>query len=125
MSTKRKFAEDDDAIHPSRQAQIVSSRPAAFKKPRNFAASPKPPKKQAHASSVNLVKKKIRDVTRRLERSEDLPADVRAEDERALAAYQQELAEAENEKVKQAMIKRYHMVRFFGKFVQQMFLINN
>lgn len=64
---------------------------------------------------MNAIKKRIRDVSRRLEHAEDLPADVRAEDERALAAYQQELASAEAEKIKQKMIKKYHMVRFFGK----------
>lgn len=72
-------------------------------------------RKQVHASSVNAVKKRIRDVTRLLSRAEDLPADVRLENERALAAYKQELAEADEEKVRQRMIKKYHMVRFFGK----------
>jgi len=82
-------------------------------KPRKF----EPPvyKKQAHASSVNAIKKRIRDVTRRLERSENAPADKKLEDERALAAYQQELASAEAEKIRQKMIKKYHMVRFFER----------
>jgi hypothetical protein len=71
-------------------------------------------KKQAHASSVNTIKKRIRDVTRKLERAEDLPANVRVDDERALATYQQELAAADAEKTRQKMIKKYHMVRFFG-----------
>lgn len=114
MSTKRKYIDDGETVHPSRQANFQSSKPA--KKARNNNGSgPKPYKTQAHASSVNLIKKKIRDVTRRLDRSEDLPANVKAEDERALEMYKEELAEAENEKVKQAMIKRYHMVRFFGQ----------
>ncbi len=54
-------------------------------------------------------------MTRKLERAEDLPANVRIEDERALATYQQELASAQAEKTRQKMIKKYHMVRFFGK----------
>jgi hypothetical protein len=64
---------------------------------------------------VNAIKKRIRDVTRKLERAEDLPANLRIEDERALATYQQELASAQAEKTRQKMIKKYHMVRFFGK----------
>ena len=70
--------------------------------------------RQSHASSVNAIKKRIRDVSRRLERADDLPANVRLDDERALAAYEQELAAAEVEKNRQKMIKKYHMVRFFG-----------
>lgn len=106
--------EPEEAVHPSRQFQVPGSQPKPAKKPRKF----EPPvyKKQAHASSVNAIKKRIRDVTRRLERSENAPADKKLEDERALAAYQQELASAEAEKIRQKMIKKYHMVRFFGMY---------
>lgn len=114
MGPKRKHQESEpqEAVHASRQFQVYGNNPKPAKRPRRT----EPPiyKKQAHASSVNAIKKRIRDVTRKLERSEDLPANVRNEDERALAAYQQELAAAEAEKVRQKMIKRYHMVRFFG-----------
>ncbi|TVY38066.1 rRNA-processing protein [Lachnellula subtilissima] len=97
MAGKRKFDDSDarEAVHESRQIQEY--------------------KKQMHASSVNDIKKRIRNVRRRMERVEDLPANVRAEDERALAAYQQELAAAEAEKLRQKMIKKYHMVRFFER----------
>ena len=115
MAPKRKHEETEleEAVHPSRQFQVPGSQPKP-KKPRKF----EPPvyKKQAHASSVNAIKKRIRDVTRRLERSENAPADKKLEDERALAAYQQELASAEAEKIRQKMIKKYHMVRFFGMY---------
>ena len=114
MSSKRKISESDprEAIHPSRQAQVPSSNPKPPKKPRR--TEPAVYKKQAHASSVNAIKKRIRDVSRRLVRAKDLPATVRMEDERALEAYQQELAAADAEKSRQKMIKKYHMVRFFG-----------
>jgi cytochrome c len=117
MSSKRKFpdSEADDDVHVSRKSQIYGHHSKPAKKP--YQNQSPVYKKQAHASSVNAIKKRIRDVTRKLERSENLPADVRAEDERALAAYQQELAAAEAEKLKQKMIKRYHMVRFFGMTV--------
>ncbi|KAL2074387.1 hypothetical protein VTL71DRAFT_8165 [Oculimacula yallundae] len=115
MAPKRKHqeTEPEEAVHPSRQFQVPGSQPKPAKKPRKF----EPPvyKKQAHASSVNAIKKRIRDVSRRLERSENAPADKKLEDERALAAYQQELASAEAEKIRQKMIKKYHMVRFFER----------
>ena len=115
MATKRKYQEPaaEAAVHESRQFQVPGSKPKPAKKPRRFESPAQ--RKQAHASSVNAIKKRIRDVTRKLERSEDLPANVRIEDERALAAYQQELASAEAEKIRQKMIQKYHMVRFFGR----------
>lgn len=101
-------------MHASRQQQVYGN-PKPPKKPRK--TEPALLKKQAHASSVNTIKKRIRDVSRRLERSDSLPANVRVEDERALAAYEDELIAAEAEKVRQKMIKKYHMVRFFGTYI--------
>ncbi|RDW83413.1 hypothetical protein BP5796_04904 [Coleophoma crateriformis] len=114
MSTKRKHDDDggEEAVHESRQQQVYGN-PKPAKKPRK--TEPAVHKKQAHASSVNTIKKRIRDVSRRLERADSLPANVRVEDERALAAYEQELVAAEAEKVRQKMIKKYHMVRFFER----------
>ncbi|KAF7949052.1 hypothetical protein EAE96_008225 [Botrytis aclada] len=114
MAPKRKLSDSDAAevVHPSRQVQVYGDEPKPAKKRKSESAFNK---KQAHASSVNTIKKKIRDITRKLERAQDLPADVRVEDERALAAYQQELASAEAEKIRQKMIKKYHMVRFFER----------
>lgn len=124
MPAKRSH-EDLDGIHESRQPQVHQDDPNPAKKPRREG----PPKirKQVHASSVNAVKKRIRDVTRLLARSEDLPADVRLENERALAAYQQELNAADEEKTRQRMIKKYHMVRFFGKskFFKRLVIVTN
>ena len=122
MSPKRRHEdhEGQEAVHASRQFQVYGHNQKAAKKPRQ--TQPKPFKEQLHpssiyrqhASSVNAIKKRIRDVTRRLEHSEDLPANIRMEDERALVAYHQELVAAEAEKARQKMISRYHMVRFFG-----------
>jgi hypothetical protein len=111
MSSKRTH-EESEGVHSSRKAQVYNETNNPAKKPRPS----KPPviRRQAHASSVNAVKKRIRDVTRKLQRAEDLPADVKMESERALAAYQAELAAAAEEKTRQKMIKKYHMVRFFG-----------
>lgn len=65
--------------------------------------------------SVNPIKSKIRDLTRLLDHNDDLPADVRLEKERALAAYKHDLEAALHEKEKQKMISKYHMVRFFER----------
>ncbi|KAG9234248.1 hypothetical protein BJ875DRAFT_18637 [Amylocarpus encephaloides] len=115
MPGKRKHeeTEEKEVVHPSRQFQVPGSKPKLSKRPRN--SEPPVHKKQAHASSVNVIKKRMRDVSRRLERAGDLPANVKLEDERALAAYEQELAAAEAEKIRQKMIKKYHMVRFFER----------
>ena len=67
------------------------------------------------STAVNHIKHKIRDLRRTLERTENLPADVRVEKERALAGYKLDLEKTEHEKRKQRMIKKYHMVRFFGQ----------
>ncbi len=117
MPSKRKRQEPEaqEAVHSSRQFQVYGSSPKPTKKPRRF--EPPVQRKQAHASSVNAIKKRIRDVTRRIERSENSTADKHLEDERALTAYQQELAAAEAEKVRQKMIKKYNMVRFFSGYI--------
>lgn len=85
-------------------------------KPRPHRKERKPPQAPSHSSSVsvNALKSKIRDVTRVLKHAQDLPLDVRIEKERALAGYTQDLEKAKNEKERQRMIKKYHMVRFFG-----------
>lgn len=69
----------------------------------------------ANSSSVNPIKSKIRDINRLLGHSDHLPAGVKIEKERALAGYKQDLENAYNEKRKQQMIKKYHMVRFFER----------
>ncbi|KAE8451230.1 hypothetical protein EG329_004394 [Mollisiaceae sp. DMI_Dod_QoI] len=113
MAPKRKYQEQEaqDTVHTSRQSQVYGDGSKPTKKARNSEAT----RRQIHTSSVNAIKKKIRDVSRRLERSENIPADVRVQDERALTAYEQELAAAEAEKTRQKMIKKYHMVRFFER----------
>ncbi|KAG9244871.1 hypothetical protein BJ878DRAFT_459453 [Calycina marina] len=114
MAPKRKHEEDEaPVVHESRQFQVLGSAPKAAKKPRRF--EPTAPRVQIHASSVNAIKKRIRDVSRKLERVDDLPPQVRVENERALAGYEQELIAAEAEKIRQKMISKYHMVRFFER----------
>ncbi|KAI9811275.1 MAG: 18S rRNA maturation protein [Thelocarpon impressellum] len=112
MGTKRSHGEMKalGAMHASRQASLRHlDHRSAKKRPRwDEPAS-------MHPTSVNPLKKKIRDTGRLLERAEAMPADVRLNHERALAAYTQELAAADAEKRRQKMIKKYHMVRFFER----------
>ena len=106
MGIKRPY--QDESI-PSESA---SRRPPKypFKRQRsNDLGSP-----STKSASVNQLKSKIRDLTRALEHSEHLPAGVRIEKERALAGYKQDVDEIRKDKQKNELIKKYHMVRFFG-----------
>lgn len=67
--------------------------------------------------SINRLKKKIRNTVRVLDHSDQLPAGVRIEKERALLGYRQDLEQATLKKRRQLMIKKYHMVRFFGQYL--------
>jgi hypothetical protein len=61
------------------------------------------------------LKGEIRNLTRLLDRTDKLPADVRVEKERALETHKAELEETLAAKRRSEMISTYHMVRFFGK----------
>lgn len=113
MGIKRKLSEME-SVHPSRQALVPDTTSKPRKKPRRLGSQLH--KKPESLTSINAIKKRIRDAKRRLERSENLPANMKVETERALAAYQLELVAAEEEKTRQKMISKYHMVRFFGMF---------
>lgn len=63
--------------------------------------------------SVNELKKRIRDVKRLLNKK-DLSADARVLQERALAGYEEDLAEELVRRERSQMIKKYHFVRFLG-----------
>ena len=114
MPGKRKFKDVDPqpVIHESRRVQIYGERSKPAKKAKKIDFE-----ERKQTSAVNDLKKHIRDLRRKLERVTNLPADVRAEDERALAAYEQELTLAEQKKTRDACIKKWHMVRFFGEWL--------
>ncbi len=110
MGAKRPDASEGGAGDARTSARHAQSRHAKRIRPN----SSNPHLAQSAAAAVNPIKAKIRDVTRLLERSNNLPAGVRIEKERALAGYKQDLEQAEAEKRKQQLISKYHMVRFFG-----------
>jgi hypothetical protein len=64
-------------------------------------------------TSVNELKRRIRDVKRLLNKG-TLPADARIVQERALAGYEQDLADETARRDRSHLIKKYHFVRFLG-----------
>ena len=75
-------------------------------------------KKKKHKTkpdSLNWIRKRARTIDRKLQRSQDnLPGDVSVKLQRELAAHSERITQADDKKQRQKMIKRYHMVRFFG-----------
>jgi hypothetical protein len=74
-------------------------------------------KHKAREGTVNWTKKRARDIERLLQKSENLPATRQNELERELASLQKRLSDDKEKKHRNMMIKKYHMVRFFGKEV--------
>ncbi|KAJ5888235.1 rRNA-processing protein efg1 [Penicillium taxi] len=70
--------------------------------------------KDENFTSVNDLKKRIRDVTRLLAKGK-LPADARVVQERALEGYQRDLAEETARRERSQKIKKYHFVRFLDR----------
>ena len=106
MGTKR--PRHDDSMPTESASRQIANHPSKRRKPNDSA----PP--ATKSASVNQLKSKIRDLTRALEHSDHLPAGVRIEKERALAGYKQDVEKIHDEKRKNELIKKYHMVRFFG-----------
>lgn len=71
------------------------------------------PRNEKEYPSINELKNRIRGVKRLL--NKDLPADARIVQERALAGYEQDLAEETARRERSNMIKKYHFVRFLGE----------
>jgi hypothetical protein len=71
------------------------------------------PRNEKEYPSINELKSRIRGVKRLL--NKDLPADARIVQERALAGYEQDLAEETARRERSNMIKKYHFVRFLGE----------
>ena len=99
----------DDSM-PSEPASRRTTNHSKRRKPNDVIPSSTKP------HSINPLKSKIRDLTRALEHSDHLPPGVRIEKERALAGYKQDVETILKDKRKNELIKKYHMVRFFGEF---------
>ncbi len=75
-------------------------------------------KHSAKEGSMNWAKKRVRTIERRFQRDTDnIPQNIQKELERELASHQKRIAETQGKKRRHQMIKRYHMVRFFGMYL--------
>lgn len=78
----------------------------------------KPKQKRQKVADGNMgwIKKRARAIERLFEHDNSkMPANVRKDLERELAAHKQRIAEDRQKKFRNKMIGKYHMVRFFGK----------
>ncbi|KAI1180113.1 hypothetical protein F4777DRAFT_574395 [Nemania sp. FL0916] len=109
MSSKRKFSE-------------FRSDPSATGEMREHARGPpnsrfKNKKGPSHEkpTSISWLKKRARTIERRLNHTDSLPANIKHDLEKELDHHKQKLEDLADSRKRQAMIKKYHMVRFFEK----------
>ncbi|KAI0419943.1 hypothetical protein F5X98DRAFT_333213 [Xylaria grammica] len=105
MSSKRNFSEF------SAESSVAGSTPSH--------QGPKHKKKRDSSkdkpTSINWLKKRARTIERRLNRKDNLPANVQHELEKELDHHKQKLDDLADAKRRNTMIKKYHMVRFFER----------
>ena len=64
--------------------------------------------------SIGALKNSVRNLERLLQHNDKMPANVRAEKERALESYRSDLEKACEIRDNKKIIRRWHGVRFFG-----------
>ncbi|KAJ5184812.1 rRNA-processing protein EFG1 [Penicillium cf. griseofulvum] len=110
----RKADKADDQIqfvdYGSKGSKGDASKPKVTRKFKDKFA----PKPEKEYPSINDLKKRIRDVKRLLNKV-DLSADARILQERALAGYEQDLADETTRRERSSLIKKYHFVRFLDR----------
>jgi len=72
---------------------------------------------QGSKTSFTNVRHRARAIRRLLDKDGGLPANVRNDLERELAAHKATIGERDMQRNRSKMISRYHMVRFFGAFL--------
>jgi hypothetical protein len=72
-------------------------------------------KHRPNEGTSTWAKKRTRTIERLLNRNQELPANVRNDLERELGALKSTVSDKSFQKLRSAMISKYHMVRFFGK----------
>lgn len=114
MSTKRPREDFDgegyDSGSPGPTRSNDNAGPSAKK--RKYSGKGK---HKAKEGTLEYSKKRARTIQRLFQRNQDLPADVRNDMERELAAHKTAIADKTFQKRRTAMISKYHMVRFFGE----------
>ena len=107
MAGKRSHSEIE-ASAPSQRTEWDGPPNKRFKKKKQHKTKP---------DSLNWIRKRARTIDRKLQKSEEnLPGDVSVKLQRELAAHNERITQAGDKKQRQKMIKRYHMVRFFGAY---------
>ena len=69
---------------------------------------------RSEADALTFLEQKVRKLDEELRHADQLPADVQVEKERALQSYRRQLADGRAARRRNAMISKYHKVRFFG-----------
>ncbi|KAI0481604.1 hypothetical protein F4859DRAFT_426355 [Xylaria cf. heliscus] len=109
MSSKRKFSEySAESSVASESREHPSSYQSSKHKKKKGPSKEKP-------TSTNWLKKRARTIERRLNREDSLPANVKHELEKELVHHKQKLDDLADGRKRSAMIKKYHMVRFFER----------
>lgn len=109
MSSKRKFSEFN-AEPPSagETREYAPSHQTSKHKKKKGPSKEKP-------TSIAWLKKRARTIERRLNHKDSLPANVKHDLEKELDHHKQKLDDLADGRKRNAMIKKYHMVRFFGE----------
>ncbi|KAJ8106764.1 hypothetical protein ONZ43_g6951 [Nemania bipapillata] len=113
MSSKRKFSEyhaESSAAGETRE-YTPGHQNSRYKK--------KQGPSQEKLTSISWVKKRARTIERRLNHNDTLPANVKHDLEKELDHHRQKLDDLADGRKRQAMIKKYHMVRFFALFTER------
>ena len=112
MATKRSFSEVGLADKPGESAAARSSHqsgPSTKRRKQDAAKS-----QEAGEKAISWKKRRARDIERLFQKDTELPANIRNELERELAAHKANIADKEAQRKRSKMISKYHMVRFFG-----------
>lgn len=109
MSSKRKFSEFGGENSGASDARgHAYSRPSSnYQKKRDF--------HKERPTSISWIKKRARTIERSLNHTDSLPANVRHDLEKELDHHKQKLDDHADLRTRKHMIKKYHMVRFFGE----------
>ncbi|KAH7162591.1 hypothetical protein B0J13DRAFT_14267 [Dactylonectria estremocensis] len=104
---KRDFDQVGSAEHGFPESYSTGS----FKKQKQSGTS----KNRPSEGSSQWARKRVRNIERLLQRNSELPANVRNDLERELAAHKTTISDKAFQKKRSAMIGKYHMVRFFER----------
>lgn len=121
MSRKRHQRKADSDNEDAQLEDFGSGDEMPTKSTRKPKGAKSAPREEKEYPSINELKKRIRDVKRLLNKR-DLPADARIVQERALAGYEEDLAEETARRERSSMISKYHFVRFLGMLHEMRYL---